>query len=142
MKMKSEKAKRWSPNVTFKMKSVYSTDLFLRFPPRPRVIRIFHATETFCTRQLSPSFTLTFSLKQDRACYHSKCAKGSFTAINKGRDFALLVKPTKWFLFAAHQRTARVFPDRSEKGQHTHIQPLWANWTNINESLSSVAFCI
>lgn len=121
---KSTKAKRWSPNVTFKMKSVYSTDLFLRFPPRLPVIRVFHAAEPFPTQWLSPSFTVAFSVKQDEACSHSNCAKGSFIEINNGRDFALLVNPPEWFLFCAHQRSQpRAFPDRPERGREQGSTP-------------------
>jgi hypothetical protein len=94
------------------MKCVYSTDLCFLFPP--------------CSRDLSHSaafsfFTLTFSLKQDHRVINSKSAKRSFIEINNGRDFAVLVKPTEWFLFAAHPGTVRAFPNRPECRQHTHI---------------------
>lgn len=122
MKMKHRKAKRWSPDVTFKMKSIYTTDVFLCFPPWLQ-IRIFHAAKTF-PPNISPSFTLTFCLKQRHACYHSKHAKGSFTEINNGRDFALLSHEPSDPLCCSPGKPARVFPDRPEgvRGRvvHTH----------------------
>lgn len=123
--MKSEKAKRWPPRITLKMKPVYSTDLFLHAPLKLGLLESLVQPGPFPTPWLSPSFTLTSSLKQGHACYHCNCAKGSFIGINHGRDFALLVKPAEWFLFAAHQTAARAFPRQArERAAHPPVASL------------------
>lgn len=49
--------------------------------------------------------------------------------------FALLVKPAKWFPFAAQ----RIVMASARQAKERAVRPqvaLWVNWTNINESPS------
>lgn len=142
MKTQSERTRRWPPAVTFTTKSVYSTDVFPLFPLRLQAIRTFHAAATFPTQRLSPSSTLTFSLKQDHACYHSKRAKGSFMDFNNGRDFALL-RAAEWLLCCS-PRSQPGFPRGArERGwAAAHREPLLENQTNTFTSPCLWLCCI
>lgn len=62
---------------------------------------------------ISPSFTLTFCLKQHHACYHSRHAKGSFTEINNGRDSALLSHRPSGSSLLLTQEASKGFPTQA-----------------------------
>lgn len=74
-----------------------------------------------------------------------RARQGSFREINKEGTLHFLANRLSGSSSPVTREGSMGFPRQDTQGQHSHSQPLWGNWTNINESLSVcliVTYCM